>query len=439
MITSRSYQSSVVHSSGTFWVFVLIVGMSLAFLVKKSINLSLVLCAFYGLFLLGKGVVERLKSIAPAQPNTLPFVVWALSALLCAPFVWMLILGVLRGKFDIDQLDEYFRHVIAAGALLALHGKVNSIHWAWFKALTALSSISLLVLITWGFDQWNWDQRYATYFVDPNSLGIAGFIQGAILSLALLHKELWNGDSALLRMTERTWALLLAFGAASGWAVSVMSGTRGVWLASVPLLFVLITVSKRPIRMLGVIAVCTTLMILLAGQSPFVQKRYDDAVRDVNLWMNTSQKDTPVGIRLSIYQSLYHLAAENPWLGMHPQERDQKFHALSTLSPVAKYTLIESGAHNQYLEKQILNGLPGAILALMLYLLPLFYFWRMWKRAESHHLSFACGIAVVACLCYLVSGLSLVLTLKYLNSYWAACVLLAATAIPPKTYGASHV
>ncbi|MDH4396732.1 MAG: O-antigen ligase family protein [Limnobacter sp.] len=359
--------------------------------------------------------------------------------MLCAPFAWMLILGLLRGQFDIDQLDEYFRHVIAAGVLLALYGKVKSVHWAWFKALTSLSAITLLVMIILGFERWNWDQRYATYFVDPNSLGIAGFVQGAVLGLALIQNGLWADDSKSFRLPVAAWVSLLALGTASGWAVSVMSGTRGVWLALIPLFFVLITVSKRPLSVLGISLIFSAILVLLASQSTFLQKRYDDAVRDVDLWMHTAQKDTPVGIRLSIYQSLYQLASEKPWLGMHPQERDQKFQTLPSLSPVAKYTLMESGAHNQYLEKQILNGLPGSFLALMLYLLPLLYFWRVWRKAESDHLKFACSLGVVVCLCYLVSGLSLVLTLKYLNSYWAACVILAATAIPSKSNGAPHV
>lgn len=427
------------QSTSSFWVFVLIAGMSLAFLVKKSINVALVLCAFYGLFLLAQSFLVKSKSNAKAQSAAIPPAVWALVGLFCAPFAWVVVLGLIRGQSDIDQLDEYFRHVIAAIALLALYGKVRPSHWVWFKAFTALSALALLILIVLGYDRWNWDHRYATYFVDPNSLGIAGFVQGAVLSLALFQNQQWSSDAKILKLAQALWVVLLALGAGSAWAVSVMSGTRGVWLAIFPLLLVLLTVSKRPARMFAGSTVLIVLMLLAASQSPFLQKRYDDAVRDVNLWLNTAQKDTPVGIRLSIYQNLYQVALEHPWLGMNPEERDQKFQALPDLSPVAKYTLMESGAHNQYLEKQILNGLPGSLLALSLYLLPLIYFWGAWRKAQTDHQRFACSLAVVVCVCYLVSGLSLVLTLKYLNSYWAACVLFAATAIPAESDGESHV
>lgn len=439
MAITKLNQNLSSRSTGSLWVFVLIVGMSLAFLVKKSINVALVLCAFYGLFLLGQSFLSRFKSTQLPPAPAVPSAIWALIGLLCAPFVWVLVLGLIRGQSDIDQLDEYLRHVIAAIVLLALYGKVRPAHWVWFKAFTALSAVALLLLIVLGYDRWNWDHRYATYFVDPNSLGIAGFVQGAVLSLALFQNKQWSSDAQAIKLAQSLWVLLLTIGASSGWAVSVMSGTRGVWLAFIPLLVILLTVSKRPGRMLGVATVLVGLMLLAASQSPFLQKRYDDAVRDVKLWLTTSQKDTPVGIRLSIYQNLYQLALDHPWLGMHPKERDQKFQALPELSPVAKYTLMESGAHNQYLEKQILNGLPGSLLALSLYLLPLIYFWRAWRKAPSDHQRFACSLAVVVCVCYLVSGLSLVLTLKYLNSYWAACVLFAATAIPAESDGASHV
>lgn len=439
MVINKFNPNMPSQSTGSLWVFVLIVGMSLAFLVKKSINVTLVLCAFYGLFLLGQSFLLKSKSSARAQSAAIPSEIWALVGLFCAPFAWVVVLGLIRGQSDIDQLDEYFRHVIAAIVLLALYGKASPRHWVWFKAFTALSALALLILIVLGYDRWNWDHRYATYFVDPNSLGIAGFIQGAVLSLALSQNKQWSSDAQALKLAQHLWVLLLVVGAVSGWAVSIMSGTRGVWLAILPLLLVLLTVSKRPARMFGASILLIGLMLLAASQSSFLQKRYDDAVRDVNLWLNTSQKDTPVGIRLSIYQNLYQLASEHLWLGMHPQERDQKYQALPQLSPVAKYTLMESGAHNQYLEKQILNGLPGSLLALGLYLLPLVYFWWAWRKAQSDHQRFACSLAVVVCVCYLVSGLSLVLTLKYLNSYWAACVLFAATAIPVKSDGASHV
>mgnify|MGYP000042854565 CR=1 FL=1 len=65
-----------------------------------------------------------------------------------------------------------------------------------------------------------------------------------------------------------------------------------------------------------------------------------------------------------------------------------------------------------------------------------------------NHVVYASSVGLIVCLAFATAGLSLVLTLKYLNTFWAACVVLAAATVPSASQlsnspnssnGASHV
>jgi O-antigen ligase len=462
--------------SHSVWIFVLIVSISSAFVVKKLMGLGLFLCFMYAIYMLFQGVLQKpqVQSGQTAQAR-LPWAIWLIVTVLCAPFLWVLILGILREQQDLEQLTEYLSHLMAAAVLCIFYGKIKLEHWAVFKCLVAVASIILLPMTLWQMPHPVWQERYATYFVDPNSLGIAGFIFGSALGVAVFQKSSWEADANSIRLPKKVWLALLIAGASSAWAVSALSGTRGAWLAVVPAFLVVVSVAQNRLKAIIVTLILAALGVLAASQTPMLLKRYEAAVNDIVQLQKYGNRDTSLGTRISIYEALVSVTLDSPWLGMSREDMNNRIRAHSTLSSLNKETLLESGAHNQYLEKQVLNGVPGLVLATLLYFVPMVYFWAKliglrsatngarYSEAEVtrstatptkqggavlHHVIYASSIGLIVCLAFATAGLSLVLTLKYLNTFWAACIVLAAATVsaspqlsnsPNSIDGASHV
>lgn len=436
------------------WIYALVLSIASAFVVKKAMGIGLFICFIYALTALRHSVQLKGKlTSGQLVPAPLPLAIRCLVWVLCAPFLWVLLLGILRWHVDLEQLTEYLSHLMAAAVLCVYYGRVKSEHWAAFKALIALASLVLLPMTLWEMPHPVWQERYATYFVDPNSLGIAGFIFGSALGVAVFQKNSWATDAKTLRLPEKVWVLLLFVGACAAWLVSGLSGTRGAWLAAAPALLILVSVAKNRMKVIAATLVLGSLGLLAASQTPMLVNRYQAAVKDISDLQNHGSRDSSLGTRLSIYEALISVTLESPWLGMDREEMKSRIRALSTLSTLNKETLLESGAHNQYLEKQVLNGLPGLLMALLLYFVPLIYFWKRLMDArisptrtpDVNAFVYASGLGLIVCIAFATAGLSLVLTLKYLNSFWAACVALAAATVPVVANqsdlcdGASHV
>lgn len=434
----------------SFWIVVLLISVASAFVIKKVMGIALFLCFLYAIWMLA----SKARQPLPQAWARLPLPVKGLIIVLCAPFVWVLLLGFLRGQQDLEQLTEYLSHLMAAVVLLVVYGKVKIEHWALFKGLVALACLVLLPMTLWEMPHPVWQERYATYFVDPNSLGIAGFIFGSALGVAVFQKGSWAEDARVFHLPVVLWVVLLSLGACSAWVVSILSGTRGAWLAVAPALVVMVSVSRNRLKVLTATLLLGGVGLGVASQTPMLVQRYQAAVVDL-AQLQQGNRDTSLGTRLSIYEALISIAVDSPWLGMSRDEMKSRIRAHDNLSVLNKETLLESGAHNQYLEKQVLNGLPGLLAAILLYLVPLLWFWARLMpaphpvagQAEQRAWVYASGLGVIVCLAFATAGLSLVLTLKYLNTFWAACVALAAAttlsdhqvSVSDLPRGASHV
>lgn len=352
--------------------------------------------------------------------------------ILVLPLLWVLTLCVIKQEFDIDQVDEYLRIAAGAMALCVLAGRLREKFWSWMILGQALSAVVLLAMITLGYDLWNRSGRYATFLVDPNSLGLIGFIKAAFLSMVMWHPAVRQNIGRHCKLPSWAVWFLLGAGALSAWAVCGLSGTRGAWVIALPWLGLLIMQSKRRIRM----ALCTVLVSLglgmAAAQHPLVQGRIQELQTDVARYQQGQLQFNSVGIRLSIYACLLDLAHQQPWLGYARFERIQAINRSPILTADSRQMLMESGSHNQYLEKQVANGLPGGVLALLLYLLPTWLFARaaVHARRSGNWLLWVAGSwGAVVGMAYLTAGLSLILTLKYLNSFFSLSVAVTAASL----------
>lgn len=411
-ITQKTFSASSVITG------FLLLGLSMAFVVQKLVNFALVVASLYALYLFVSQQAWR-STTWQNLPHR------HLLGVLAAPFFLSLLLDILKGSWNVAQLDEYLRILLALPVLYWLMASFNTRAYRWFQPLFALAFMLLLALYWSGWSTAKWaygDPRASTYFVDANTMGIVALVGTYFCAY-----------HAVLGLHRKAIAQAAWYGAGLGAAAYLLfaSQTRMAWIAALLMVPLALLYTRR--RLL-VLAAAVLLVLIAASTSPIVQKRIVQAQVELSDYFSGKPVDltSSLGQRLSFYHAAVVVGMDQPLLGHGADELRNK---ISTepqrlgLNDQTKASLLQHGVHNQYLEKLMLNGLAGFLASLALYLVPLVFFFRALQQRRGGAHESAAFLGVVLCSAYFFSGLSMILTLKYINSFYAGLVVLLYATI----------
>ena len=398
----------------------------LAPIVYLSVRHGIHACLFLLVLLASCNLLEN--SAPYREATTDPWVIrllFAFSGLLLAT----LITQALNRSLYLPSFDGPSKIFLAALVFLFLRTRAISFARVLEFALPIGLLAVYLVILSYPDTSAQWDGpfatgRFATRFVDPNSLGS----QSLILTMLCIF-------SIGLFGREKPWLLLLKLtGIAVGIYIALNAQSRGSWLAIPPLLILWLilcfsrTHISRPVQIvvpaaifLGAIAV----MALGYENSTILSSRGNFAFDNLVDWQQGKNLDSPIGIRLSIWKIGLALVQESPWIGFG----ENGFKSLLLNHPLnipanrsAIDTLNFAGAHSDILAKLLSMGAIGLIAYLATMLIPWLYFWT--QRGHSHadtraaaHLGlyFITGVFV----CGLTNEM---LSLKYLCSFFGLMI-----------------
>lgn len=194
------------------------------------------------------------------------------------------------------------------------------------------------------------------------------------------------------RSTRFCWVALLLSGAMGGGLASALSGTRGGWLALPLVIWVFYCGYARRWRALwrwlALTAAITVMIGVYATPHSGVEKRVDKAVAEVHRYMEGASYGS-VGARLEMYRGAFWLIYEHPFVGYGHQgylPAIQRLEAQGVLSPeLGNYW----HAHNDLLDAWVRRGLPGFLIVVSLYLIPLWLFFPGLRAESSTQRSYA--------------------------------------------------
>ncbi|HSH48626.1 MAG TPA: O-antigen ligase family protein, partial [Halomonas sp.] len=182
------------------------------------------------------------------------------------------------------------------------------------------------------------------------------------------------------RVRRRGLLALSLLGALAGLTASLLSGTRGGWIA-VPLLLLLAYWGARNLipaivrRGLAIGAVGILLVITLQPQSG-VGERIEETTRHLQQYWQGGTRDTSVGIRLEMWRAGAQLFPERPLIGWGEGRleaaRDKLVAQGEFLSDISRYDQL----HSDIIDTTARRGLVGLGVLLMFYGVPLWLFWR---------------------------------------------------------------
>jgi O-antigen ligase len=353
-------------------------------------------------------------------------------------FISVLLSQIFRGAIQFAAFDGPSRLLIAGIVLLFL----RHLNIPYVKVLGIAIPVGLIcVFLSVQLDsKVYWDGRYATYFVDPNTLGSQTFILG---TLSLL----------LIRCGEKKSNALIAIqviGGLLGIYVSIGSGSRGGWLTA-PFIFLFIfflnlrdisraNISQKKKMRLQAAAICISIITFcLIGfyTSDKLSARVLVGYSDVRNWLTGSDLNGSIGTRLSMWKLSFQLAGESLLFGYGEEKNMMEVLQNSPLNIAinqnAINTMAIAGPHSDILSKLLSAGLFGLGAYLSLLLLPFSIFWK-YRNALDFDVMQAARIGLFYITGIFIAGLSNEqLSLKYLCTFYGLMIALLLAQVLHKS------
>jgi len=273
-----------------------------------------------------------------------------------------------------------------------------------------------------------WAGRFATYFVDPNTLGSQTFIL-ALLSLLML------------RSPFKTNVNLNFFKLAGGFVglyISLYSGSRGGWLAG-PFIFLAwmilrfddiseLNVNKktwRYIENIGIIFFVTTLFITAFFFLEPLSSRVSHGYLEIRNWVTGIDLNGSAGIRLSMWRLSLQMIGDHFWFGYGEIGMGDLLASSYLNTPqnqIAIANISVAGPHNDIFSKLLSLGFIGLLAYFILLLTPFFIFWIN-RRNKNFSKRYASRIGMFYIVGVVICGIANEqLSLKYLCSFYALMV-----------------
>ena len=352
-------------------------------------------------------------------------IVW-LSIALSSAFVAILAGQILRFDIRPPAYDGPLRPL--AGILILLLLTVRRVDFIRIFQWTCPLSVLICAPALWlnPLPLEDWGNRWGTYFVDPLTFGQYCLLLG-FLSLFMINATQKDGPAAIALK-------LSAF--VVGLGMSIGSGSRSAWVA-LPVLFAIWLVAivrLRDIRLLlasfATFAVGCLLAYFLIDS---VHLRVDAAVNDIKSYCDGGNRDTSVGLRLSLWQAAWHLFLTQPLQGFGDSGIPplQSVPAIASYyTPALEYAIVHNGAHNELMQNMIRSGIFGLISTVLMFVVPLVVFASAARsRVPGARIAGIVGLAYIsAVICFGLNTENF--NLKYLASFYALMVAaLAAQTI----------
>ncbi|WP_044410931.1 O-antigen ligase family protein [Thiomicrospira microaerophila] len=318
---------------------------------------------------------------------------WLLGSVLAVfSLVWMLEAWIFG--YGISGFDKPFRFVAAIVAMFCLIQYPPKLAFFWFGA--ALGSIltgvyTVKVILFDGLSRV--ELGYTTAIIQFGNTSILL----AFLSLAGLG---W----AVSQRKKYFWISLLLFGFLMGLVASVLSGTRGGWIAIPFALLIIYRGLSSHFQwrhvFVGSVLLVFTLVFIYTQPSTGVKERVDLAVAEVKSYYQQGVAATSVGSRLEMWRGGLIIVADNPIYGVGTLGYQQRKSALIQEGELDPFVEHITHLHNEYLERFVKFGLIGLFALILLFFLPLRVFLSYFQHPCLNVRALASAGAVLS-VCYI--------------------------------------
>lgn len=321
---------------------------------------------------------------------------WIVIGALISYFAVLAFQNLLDGQ-GIKSFDSPSRYLLAVPALLLVMAYPPKLAWWWHGV--ALGGLTTGLLAAW----------QALVEGAGRATGLTQTIQYGNISLLLgllcLAGLIWARE----QRHRHLWSAWLLCGAMAGVLASLLSGSRGGWLAIVPVAAAFYWAYKNQFSLklrLGCAAgVLLLVTAVYATPQLGVQQRVDAATSNIHDYLNASNRDTSVGLRFQMWQGAGQLFLEKPLLGWGEQGYRSAMRELALQGVISSRAGQFGHAHNEFMDTAAKRGIAGLAALLLLYVAPLLLFAQAMKSSSASRRALAMA-GMVLPLAYISFGMS---------------------------------
>lgn len=273
----------------------------------------------------------------------------------------MFVFAYLDG-WHVRELDRPSRFILALPVMLLLLKLVGRVQWLWFGVvLGAILAFTLAVYerSVLGFGRAQGSQH-------PIMFGNIGMMLGLISFVSSMY---------FLAKKRYLWLALGIVGGLCGIGASVLSASRGGWVALPLIGFFLLWQSRFLLgkkTLVGALATSVFLIVVaVAVPQTGIKDRIDEAVSDVVKYDTGVDKKTSVGLRFEMWKAALIMFKSSPFIGVGEYGSVSVKAKIVEEGTVSKEVLGYSHAHNEYINALGLNGVVGFTFLMGIYLIPL--------------------------------------------------------------------
>lgn len=299
------------------------------------------------------------------------------------------------------ELDRPSRFILVLPVLLLLLKSAGREKWLWFGAVIgAIGAFSLAVYErkVLGFGRAHGSEH-------PIMFGNTGMLLGLLSFVSAMY---------FLANKRYIWLALAVVGGLCGIAASVLSASRGGWVALPLIGFFLIWQSRFLLGKKLVWSVCVVSILLVgiavALPQTGIKDRVGQAFNDISKYEEGVNKESSLGLRFEMWKAALMMFKESPLVGVGEYGSVAVKERLIGEGIVSEKVLTHSHAHNELINALGLTGIVGFAFLIAVYLIPLQLFLKKMRQYPNNWniRSFAMAGALVP-MCYMDFGLSQVM------------------------------
>ena len=324
-------------------------------------------------------------------------------------------------EFNENPYDETLRYLLAVPIFLMLRASTINVASMAGYAFPLGAVVTLFVVSFYG--DYSVGLRLQSYFLNSIHFGNLALILG-VVSLFSIRPG---------RSVPAPLLLLQVAGFIAGLYLSILTQSRGGWLAVPVLLLIWLHYNVKRLRGVQLMGGGVLVGILCIGAYlgvDSIQGRVNEIFHDLQAFFN-DDKDTSIGMRLQIWAASLRIFLEYPLFGVGDAGYREQIllYAESGIMSARATEFALAEVHQQVLSYAVRYGLAGLLAMLAVFLVPLALFiWAARDLQSGQRDAAVLGIGVVSA--FFIFGLTVeILNLKMTVTFYTMTVAVLMSAV----------
>jgi len=350
--------------------------------IPKGFNVTtllIFLCSF---------ALSFLKPVSHPADKADKLLVWTFLA-----FGVNLVAASLYDHWQVKGLDKPSRFLLVIPVVFLLLRSTGPKEWLWYGIVAGAMlafGLALYERLVLGIPRANGAEH-------PIMFGDTGMMLGLLSFAAAIY---------FFVQKQSVWLLAALLAGIAGVGASVLSGSRGGWVA-VPLIGLFLFWECRDL--LGkklLIRISSTaflsIVVVVAIPQTGIQKRVGEAINNISDYRSGVTSDTSVGARFDMWKAAIYMFQQAPVFGVGESQVQRIKEQLAADRVISVNSVPYDHAHNEYLQALSTRGIVGLLLLMAMYLVPLKLFLRKLRQHKDNWRirSYAIGGALIP-MCYM--------------------------------------